>query len=97
MANEEVIVQALNEKVTEIALYPERFNGEAPEEIGWEEFVTRRHSNLVRFQVGIAYMLAQGARPVLEKQSLGKQRLAGSILRVHFTDKELTRYGREEI
>ena len=97
MANEQVIVQALNDRMTEVSMHPERFNGDNPDELGWEEFVTRRHSDLVRFQVGIAYLLAQGARPILETQNLSKQRMAGAILRVHFTDKELTEHGRKEI
>ena len=97
MANEQVIVRALDERVTEVSLYPERFNNDDPDKIGWEEFATRRHSDLVKFQVGVAYLIAQGARPILEKQSSSKQKVAGSILRVHFSDEELTRYGREEI
>lgn len=68
-------------------------DGDTIEEMGLEAFIAR-YPSYVSAHRAAAIVIAKGCRPLLEVVSPTKQRLAASIIRTHFNNLEIERYGR---
>lgn len=95
MSSQEIASHDLGRVLNDVALHP-AINGDNPENIGWEEYFVR-HPHYIRHSYGLGLRLVRGGRELINNLEDHKQKLGGAIIRSQFTDKEIEKYGREEI